>query len=206
MKISYQKKYKHIRIGYKNKLHNVRFGKYNWTSERVVMENVTIGDFSYVSDDSVILEATIGKFCSIGPNVRIAPGNHPTHTFVSTHPSLFSNPSYAVMNFFNTDYYHPDRHVTVGNDVWIGANVVISDGITIGDGAIIAANAVVTSNVEPYCMVGGVPAKVIRYRFNPDEIEFLLKIKWWDKSIEWIKQHASYFLSIEEFVKLLDRY
>jgi len=201
-KFLYQRKFKdgHLIVGYMNVLNNVHFGKFNWTGERVIMENVTLGDFSYITDNCVILEASIGKFCSFGPNIRVAPGNHPSRTFVSTHPALFSNPPYCQRSFFDKDYHNPYRHVTIGNDVWICANVVIADGITIGDGAIIAANAVVSSNVEPYSIVGGVPAKHIRYRFEPDEITYLLDLKWWDKSIEWIENHSNQFLDIKNFI------
>lgn len=190
-----------LKIGYLTRLNNVVFGKYNWTSERVFLENVTLGDFSYVSNNSVILEATIGKFCSIGPNVRVAPGKHPTRKFVSTHPALFSNPDYCKKNFFDKDFHNPDRHVTIGNDVWICANAVIADGVKIGDGAIIGANSVVTSDVEPYSIVGGVPAKFIRFRFEKNEIDFLIKIKWWDKDIEWIESNKDLFLDIKELIK-----
>jgi acetyltransferase-like isoleucine patch superfamily enzyme len=163
-----------------------------------------LGDFSYFSDDCVILEATIGKFCSFGPNVRVAPGKHPTKTFVSTHPALFSNPPYCKKNFFDKDYHNPNRHVVIGNDVWICANVVIADGVKIGDGAIIAANAVVCTDVKPYTIVGGVPAKFIKNRFEVEEIKYLLDLQWWNKSLEWIEKHASMFLNINNFIKIID--
>lgn len=203
-KYKYEKKYKksYLKIGYMSFLNNVQFGKYNWLSEYVVLDNVILGDFSYISSRSVILEATIGKFCSIGPNVKIAPGKHPTKKFVSTHPALFSNPSYCSKNFFEKDYHNPNRHVIIGNDVWICANVVVADGVKIGDGAIIASNSVVSNDIEPYSIVGGVPAKLIRYRFENNEIEFLLKIKWWDKSIEWIEENSNKFLDIRDFLKI----
>jgi len=202
-KFKYHKRYSdsYLKLGYMTRLNNVVFGKYNWTSERVTLDNVSLGDFSYVSENSVILEATIGKFCSIGPNVRVAPGKHPTRTFVSTHPALFSNPDYCQKNFLDKDYHNPDRHVTIGNDVWICANAVIADGVNIGDGAIIGANSVVTSDVEPYAIVGGVPARFIRFRFEKDEIEFLMKFKWWDKDIEWIERNKDLFLNIKELTK-----
>jgi virginiamycin A acetyltransferase len=83
---------------------------------------------------------------------------------------------------------HPSTKgdVIIGNDVWIGANVTIMSGVTIGDGAVIANNSHVVKNVEPYSLVGGNPAKLIKYRFTPEQIEKLLKIKWWywdDKKI-----------------------
>lgn len=197
-KYRYERKFNSLRVGYMVKLNNVQFGINNWISDHAIIENSSIGDFSYVSGNSVILETTMGKFCSIGPNVRTAPGKHPTKKFVSTHPALFSNPDYCPKNFFNKDHHNPFRHVEIGNDVWICANAVIADGVKIGDGAIIGANAVVTTDVEPYSIVGGVPAKHIRFRFEPDEINFLLDLKWWDKDIEWIEQNRNRFLDIKD--------
>ena len=88
----------------------------------------------------------------------------------------------------------------IGNDVWIGNNVIIKYGVKIGDGAILGAGAVVTKDVEPYSIVGGVPAKVIKYRFSPDEIKFLLAFKWWDKDLNWLKENKHKFQNIGEFM------
>jgi chloramphenicol O-acetyltransferase type B len=201
-KIYYQTKYWgcHLRIGYKSKVSNVIFGKYNWMVEDVIIENSSLGDFTYISRGAVILEAKIGKFCSIGPNVRVAPGKHPTHTIVSTHPSIYSNPTYSLKNFASYDKHNPYRKVTIGNDVWICANAVIGDGISIGDGAIIGSNAVVTKDVEPYSIVGGIPAKHLRYRFEPAEIERLLATKWWDQDIAWLEKHAVSLWNINDYM------
>lgn len=196
-KLKYQRKYKYLRIGYMSNVKNVKFGKYNWLSKNVFVENSIIGDFSYISDNSVILETSIGKFCSIGPNVRTAPGKHPTKTIVSTHPAIYSNPTYCKKNFSKVDHHNPFRKVTIGNDVWIAANVIINDGITIGDGAVIAANSVVTKNILPYSIVGGVPAKHIKFRFETNEINFLVDLKWWDKELEWIEENSIYLLDIK---------
>jgi chloramphenicol O-acetyltransferase type B len=205
MKIYYQTKYwgKHLRIGYKSQISNVVFGKYNWTVNDVHIQNSVLGDFTYVSSGSVILEAEIGKFCSIGPNVRVAPGKHPTHTIVSTHPAIYSNPTYCLKNFSNDDKHKPYRKVIIGNDVWICANAVISDGVIIGDGAIIASNAVVTKNVEPYSIVGGIPAKHIRYRFEKSDIEKLLKTKWWENDIKWLEQNAHLLWNINDYMETI---
>lgn len=198
-KIKYQSKYKKLRVGYMSQLINVVFGEYNWVARNVTVINSSIGDFSYVSEGSVISETKMGKFCSIGPNVKIAPGKHPTHTFVSTHPSIYSNPEYCIKNFQIRDHHNPKRNVVIGNDVWICANAVIADGINVGDGAIIAANAVVTSHVEPYTIVGGIPAGFIRKRFSDEQIEILSKAKWWNNDIEWLEKNSHIFLNIENF-------
>ena len=127
----------------------------------------------------------IGNFCSIACNVNIyLGGNHKTD-WVTTYP--FGHINQKIFNKFD-GVGHPSTKgdVIIGNDVWIGANVTIMSGVTIGDGAVIANNSHVVKNVEPYSLVGGNPAKLIKYRFTPEQIEKLLKIKWWywdDKKI-----------------------
>lgn len=202
-KIKYQSKYQYLRVGYMSELINVAFGKYNWLGNNVIIINSSIGDFSYISDGSVISETKMGKFCSIGPNVRIAPGKHPTHTFVSTHPAIYSNPDYCLKNFQKKDHHNPVRNVSVGNDVWICANVIVADGVNVGDGAIIGSNSVVTSDVEPYTIVGGIPARFIRKRFKDEQIDVLNESKWWDKDIDWIEKNSNIFLNIDDFYKNL---
>jgi acetyltransferase-like isoleucine patch superfamily enzyme len=86
--------------------------------------------------------------------------------------------------------------VTIGNDVWLGANVIVLDNITIADGAIVAANSVVTKDVPPYAIVGGTPAKLIKYRFDEADIAFLLEYQWWDKDINWLRENLSLFHDI----------
>ncbi|MCJ8152378.1 CatB-related O-acetyltransferase [Chryseobacterium sp. SSA4.19] len=201
-KIRYQSKYDYLRIGYMSKLVNANFGRYNMLARNVTVMNSSIGDFSYVSDGSVINETIIGKFCSIGPNVRTGPGKHPTHTFVTTHPSVYSNPSNLLKNFSAKDNYDYKKEITIGNDVWIGANALILNGVSIGDGAIIGANAVITSDVAPYSIMVGIPGKLVKYRFNEDEINFLLDFKWWNKGDEWIESNADSLFDIKNFIKL----
>ncbi len=200
-KIRYQMKFKNLRVGYNSRLTSVTFGMNNWIGDNVTIENSFIDDFSYISNYSAILECQIGKFCSIGPNVRVAPGKHPTHTIVSTHPAIYSNPTYCLQNFSAIDHHNPKRNVIIGHDVWIAANVVIADGVSVGDGVIVAANSVVTKDVPPYTIVGGVPAKFIRNRFEPNEIEFLLKFEWWNKGTNWIQDNSKYLLDIKCLIK-----
>lgn len=192
---------KHLRIGYLSKISRTIFGKFNLIGRNVIIINSIVGDFTYIAENTNINGTTIGKFCSIGPNIRIAPGKHPTSVFVSTHPSLYSNPSNLMHNFVRETVFNYKRSVSIGNDVWIGGNVVIVDGITIGDGAIIAANSVVTNDVEPYAIMGGVPAKFIKKRFKDHEINFLLDFKWWDKSEQFIQNNIALWWSIEDFME-----
>jgi virginiamycin A acetyltransferase len=143
----------------------------------------------------------IGNFCSIAKNVNILlGGNHPTD-WVSSFP-------FGVIfeEFKELHHAHPEKlskgDVIIGNDVWIGMNATILSGITIGDGAVIAANSNVTKNVEPYTIVGGNPAKLIKKRFSDEAISKLLVIKWWEWDIDKIKDNLDLILSdkIEPFI------
>ncbi len=190
---------KKLYIGNLCRFQNTSFGKYNTFYQNVKINNTTIDDFVYVSDNTLINNARIGKFCSIGPNVLIAPGKHPTH-YISTFPAFFSAKNQCQISFCKQSSFLETENVTIGNDVWIGANAIVLDGSTIGDGAIIAAGSVVTKDVPPYAIVGGVPAQIIRYRFNQKTIDSLLRLSWWNNDIEWIKTNSNYFNSPNEFL------
>lgn len=174
------------------------------------ISNSEIGYGAYVGVNSIVSAAKIGRFSCIGQNVRTMLGIHPTKDFVSIHPAFYSTAkqagfSYVEQQLFEEHaYVDGDRKfvVEIGNDVWIGHNVMIIDGVRIGDGAIIAAGAIVTGNVPPYAIYGGVPAKLIRYRFNPNEISFLLNFKWWEKDFEWIQKHHELFTSVNNLMKI----
>ena len=129
-------------------------------------------------------ETTVGKFCSIADNVTLGTTFHPTDR-LSTHPFTYFEPLRLTQSSPQIDFVFR-KPVTVGNDVWIGKHVTIMDGITIGDGAIIGTHAVVTHDVPPYAIVVGVPAKILRYRFDEKTIEELLRLKWWDLDDETI--------------------
>ena len=118
---------------------------------------------------------TIGDYVMIGPNTMISTVNHP------------------ISPMGRRKHLGIGKPVVIGNDVWIGSYVRIMEGVTIGDGAVVAACALVTKDVPPYAVVGGVPAKVIKYRFDPDTIEKFLQLKWWDRSSSWLRAHAESF-------------
>jgi len=164
-----------------------------------------IGAFSYLGGGSRSIfrnVSSIGRFCSIAPEVHIGAIEHPTDflsahkifqgrwhanhppaaDFINTNPYL--KKSQEIFNQHYGDEMLPSR---IGNDVWIGEDTFIRRGITIGDGAIIAARSVVTHDVPAYCIVGGVPARVIRPRFDEDIIERLLQNKWWEYGFSAIK-------------------
>lgn len=151
----------------------------------------SIGRYTYVAGAQVSL-TTVGAFCSIGPRALLGGlGRHPTN-YLSTHPAFYSITKQAGATFADRTYYSEQATLEVGNDVWIGANAIILDGLKIGDGVIVAAGSVVTKSIPPYAIIGGCPARVIRYRFDEKDIERLLSIRWWDLSDPTLRKVAEY--------------
>ncbi|MBR5586936.1 MAG: CatB-related O-acetyltransferase, partial [Clostridia bacterium] len=192
----------------KNRGKNVKFGKrsviggFNSSFEgnnRIGERSFFAGKMgfgSYIGMDNSIA-ADVGKYCSIGSDIKTVNGVHPTSVFVSTHPAFFSNLGQAGFSYVDkTSFNEHKSRVVIGNDVWIGDRATILAGVKIGDGAVVAAGAVVTKDVEPYAIVGGVPAKVIKKRFSDDEIALLLETKWWDKPQKWIENNADKFADV----------
>jgi acetyltransferase-like isoleucine patch superfamily enzyme len=172
-------------------------------SSRVAIEDSVIGSYTYVRDNTRIFNGVVGNFCSIGPNCIIRLGVHPVGNFVSSHPIFYSPKMLVGTTFVDHKYFEEEeKTVHIGNDVWIGSNVIVVDGVTIGDGAIIAAGAVVTKDVPPYAICGGIPAKLIRYRFDEQKIDFLLKFKWWDKDEKWLRKNVKDFHNIDKFIHI----
>lgn len=211
-RIIYSPYYPEVKTGF-NAFHGLNFGYEgkNYLASYSYIDNSQIGYASYIGSYSKIDRTIIGKYTSIGPNVHIIRGQHPAHRFVSTHPAFYSidhtiGLSYVDKQLFEEyRYVQDDISVKIGNDVWIGDSVKIMEGITIADGTIIASGAMVVKNTEPYSIVGGVPGRILSYRFDVEEINFLLNLKWWNKEEEWIRQNAKYFDDINKLKDLLEK-
>lgn len=168
----------------------------------------SMGYGSYMGSNCMIY-GRIGKYCSIADQVNVVVGSHPTRKFISTHPAFFSTKKQAGFTFTNHQKYEETRYtsdhflVSIENDVWIGFGAKIMSGLTIHDGAVIAAGSIVTKDVPAYAIVAGAPARIIRYRFNEEQIDKLKTLQWWDLPIDWIEANAKYFDDIDANLEML---
>ena len=176
----------------------------------------SLGYGSYIGSYCSI-SADVGNFTSIAPYVRCNPGLHPySSPFATTAPCFFSlNPlhsqngsTFATEQLYD-EYALYDRNrglaVKIGSDCWIGEGAFLVGGIIIGNGSVILAHAVVTKNVPDFAIVGGVPAKVIGYRYDNETIRFLQKIKWWNNKREWFEEHWRLLTDIDMLKKYYEK-
>lgn len=164
--------------------------------------SLILGEYSYGNPKlrGELSNVITGKFCSISDFATFDCGAQHNSDFISTFPF---NQKLNIPEI--TSHPKTKGDIRIGSDVWIAEGAFVMSGITIGDGAVIAAGAVVTKNVKPYEVVGGVPAKHIKFRFSKEVIDKLLYLRWWDKGIEEIKQISPLLMSsnLEELFKLI---
>lgn len=200
----------------------------HYLKERITNPNIEVGDYTYYSgyyhkeefEDYCVRyllgdgstknykeifgenyefdKLKIGRFCSIGSGVVfVMAGNQGhNHRWISTYPFM------GKSEFPNSkDGFVRAGDTVIGNDVWIGTEAMIMPGVTIGDGVVIGSRALVTKDVPPYSIVGGNPAKVIKMRFTPEEIQMLKELSWWNWSPEKINEAMKFICNsdIEEF-------
>ena len=176
------------------------FGKFTKVSAPFFLHRVRLGDYSYLAKNSNVTNCIIGKFCSIGPNFCCGLGLHPTNG-ISTAPMFYSTAKQNGMTLCSNNKVEESKQTIIGNDVFIGANVTVLDGVRIGNGAVIGAGAVVNTDIPPYAIAVGVPAKVVKYRFDEQTVERLQKKQWWNGSEEELKKVERAFWDVEAFVK-----
>jgi len=148
-----------------------------------------IGNHNYLADRVMIGNAKVGNYCSFGPDVKIGQSQHSTQ-YITTCQKISKR---------NIDFSLMAERAEIGNDVWLGANVVVMQGVKIGNGAIVGANAVVTKDIPPYAIAVGIPAKVIKYRFEEDDIKSIQASAWWDEDLD------SACKKVNELAKALQR-
>ncbi len=201
VKVLYKKRHPNSTVlSYVNNDINI-LGQYLNIRENVFISAAvqSIGDGTYIGNNSSIFECDkIGKFCSISHGVKIGLSNHPLD-HISTN-ALFYNASLKWVNQ-STFNEQETKRCTIGNDVLISANATVLNGVKIGDGAVIGAGAFVNQDVPPYSIVAGMPAKVIRYRFDDEIVSKMLQLSWWDQDIALLKEKQSLFNDPETFLK-----
>lgn len=172
----------------------------------IILKMISIGKYSYGQPNILWgnsgAKLIIGSFCSIASNVNIYLGGNHRSDWITTYP--FGHINKQVFNSFDgTGHPSTKGDVEIGNDVWIGSNVVIMSGVKIGDGAVIANNSHVVKNIDSYSIVGGNPVMFIKYRFDKEKIDQLLKIKWWEWDDNKINENVSILCSnnLDEFIE-----
>lgn len=168
-----------------------------------------LGYGSYIGNHSK-LNANIGRFTSIAPNVSNNLGLHPfREPYVSTAPCFYSlnlkktqnGSTFADTQLFDEWAGGTNGGTIIENDCWIGEGAFLVGKIVISTGAVVLAHAVVTKDVPPYAIVGGVPAKIMGFRYDEETIQFLLESKWWERNEEWFKKNWKLLSNLESFKK-----
>lgn len=170
-----------------------------------------LGLCSYIGPNCDIYGCKIGRFTSISYGVEVITGVHTYKSpYVSTCPLFVSTLNQTGITFVEENvidefkYADSDRkyYICIGNDCWLGYKCSIINGVTIGDGAVVLSKAVVTKDVPPYAIVGGIPAKIIGYRYEKDIIDILMSIKWWDWPLNKIHNNRTLFLDLSKFIEM----
>lgn len=183
-----------------------KLGKYTEIDEGCVVAECEIGDYSYLIRQTEAWCATIGKFANIASHVRINATNHPTWRATQHHFTYRAGDYFdGAQNDEDFFKWRRDHHIFIGHDVWIGHGATILPGVKIGNGAVVGSGAVVTKDVAPYTIVGGVPAKLIRERFEQGIGEEMDALAWWDWSHDKLHEALMDFRKFQA-AQFIDKY
>ena len=185
--------------------HSSTLGQHSVLFRDVTLINSNLGAYSYIQSGSVVCNAEIGKFCSIASGVNIGLPQHSIST-VSSHPIFYLKNTPLPKTFSDVDIFTTIKKTCIAHDVWIGQNAMIMTGVNIGIGAVIGAGAVVTKDVPAYAIMGGVPAKIIKYRFNESIRNALHNSEWWNMPGTWLEQNYLLFRDPNDLLEVLDKF
>jgi acetyltransferase-like isoleucine patch superfamily enzyme len=169
-----------------------RLANYNVLFEGAHLLDSTVGDHTYLQMGATALSCDIGKYCSIAMRTYIGLPQH-LMSEVSSHPIFYLKNTPLVRKFCKVDRVDSNPRTSIAHDVWIGHGALVMAGVRIGVGAVVGAGSVVTHDVPDYAIVGGVPARVIRYRFDEPIRNRLLTSRWWELPDEWLEEHVDLF-------------
>ena len=163
-----------------------------------------MGFGTYMCQDCSIT-GNVGRFCSIAAEVKNALGIHPIgEPYVSTSPMFYSLRKQASKTFAKKQMFEELKDpIEIGHDCWIGQRVFIVGGVSIGTGAVVLAGAVVTKDVPPYAVVGGIPARVLKYRYDQCTIDFLMQSEWWNYPLDWLEKNSEILCDINKFKEII---
>ncbi|MEM9161251.1 MAG: acetyltransferase [Verrucomicrobiota bacterium] len=184
------------------RIRNTTLGAYTDIGPGCTMNESEMGDYSYLAGHVSVVWSTIGKFCSIAAQTRINPGNHPTWR-VTTNHSTYRRKQYGLDDVDDEEFFawRKSNSCSIGHDVWIGHGVVVTAGTSIGTGACIGAGAVVTKDIPPYAIAVGVPAKVIKFRFDEKTIERIMETAYWDWDRETLEKNFADLRELDVFLE-----
>ena len=156
-------------------------GSYTDLGPASMFANSTIGEYSYFAGDNQVIWADVGKFTSVAAFVRVNPGNHPMGR-ITQHHMTYRRKQYGLDTEDDAEFFEwrAAHRCSIGHDVWIGHGAIVLPGVRVGNGAAIGAGAVVSRDIPDFAVAVGVPARVIKYRFDPETIEKINEMRWWD--------------------------